>query len=289
MIHITPHGSFPVVRQLEDVEDTTTYYVRAVVRDSETGDILKTIDLVDNGDQRFTKNYSVPADASGFGRYIDITTTVYSDSGYTTRAGFSDENETYLIKEDTKLGGGVGAGETVSYPEIRKIIKQELKKLEMPEPAKVEDLRPALKSMGDTLRNDIQKSVDSIKIPEQVKPNLDKVTNDIRTDLDTVINTLLLAIDNKEVTPETNLMPVIEMIQNLPIEEIVATHEQSQELLSTLQGMVEAQEEMNTLRTAAEQFTSAIGQKKLPEIKKEPEVNPFQQRARNLLGNPQQV
>jgi len=282
MIHITPHGSFPIVRQLEDVSDTTTYYVSAVIRDSGTGNTLATVQLTDNGDQRFTYNYPVPADPSGNGRYIDITTIVYSDSGYTTRAGFADENETYLVKQDNvHLGGG---GETVSYPEIRKIIKQELEKLDIPQPQKMEDLRPTLKSMEDKLRNEINTAVSGIEIPKQVQPNLDRVVSEIRTDLDTVINTIIIAIDNKEVTPVTDLTPVMEQVASLPVEEMVATSEQLNEISRTLKAMVESQEEMNTLRSAAEQFTSAISAKKLPEIKKE---NPYQIRARKLLGNPQ--
>ena len=285
MIHITPQGTFPIVRQLYDPADTTTYYVRAVIRDSVKGTTLETVDLVDKTGQRFVYKYPAPSDPSGLGRYIDITTTVYSDSGYTTRTDvYADENETYLIKSEQNLGGG-GGGETVSYPEIRKIFKQELAKLDIPEPAKQDNLRPVLNTMETRLRNVIIQSVP--KIPEQVKPNLDVVVSEIRASLDDVVNTLLIAVDNKEVTPETDLTPVMEMIQALPIEQLALATQQTGEMLNTLRDVVETQEEMDSLRTAAETFTNSVTKKKLPEKKEVEQVNPNQLRAQRLLGNPQ--
>jgi hypothetical protein len=265
---------------VSDPSDTATYYVRAVVRDSVSGAILATLDLEDKTGQRFAYNYVAPADRSGQGKYIDVTTTVYSDAGYTTRTGiYADENETYLVKSDTQLGGGFGMGEGVSYKEIRKIIKEELEKIEMPEMPEMKeakDLTPEMQAMETRIMG----RIDAIEIPRPERVDL----NPILAGLDEITNTLLVAIDNKEVTPETDLNPVLEMVQQLPIQELMDVYQQAKEMTDTLNAVVENQAELDQLRTAAEQFVNSTKTKKLPQPK---QGNPTLDRARRLLGNPQ--
>jgi antitoxin component of RelBE/YafQ-DinJ toxin-antitoxin module len=178
-------------------------------------------------------------------------------------------------------------GETVSYPEIRKIFKQELEKLELPTPEKAVDLTPKLKALETVLRSEIQTAFANIRIPEQVKPDLDSVVAQVNTALDNAVNTLLLAVDNKEVTPETDLTPVMEAIQALPVEELSTTLQQAQDMTSTLQQMVESNAELSELRSAAEQFVGKFSQKKLPEKPKEQPMDMTKMRVQRLLGNRQ--
>lgn len=283
MIQIRPSSTFPIVRQIADPTDSATYYVRAVIRDSVSGATLDTVNLTDQGNQRFTHNYAAPQDGSGFGRYIDVTTTVYSDSGYTTRTGvYADESQTYVVKEYTgNLGGG--GGSDVSYKKIREIVREEIEKqekVEMPEMPEQKDLTPAIAAMESRI-------VEAIRsIPQPDKPEkLD--LSPVLASVDDAVNTMLLAVDQKEVTPETDLAPVMEAIARLPIQELIAVYAQAKDMTDSLNAMVEAQAELDTLRTAADEFTKAVKTKKLPAVK--PQGNPYADRARRLLGNPQTV
>ena len=78
---LQPQASFTLVRQIANHTDSSTYYVRAVIRNAYTDELISTLDLTDRGSQRFSKNWQVPADPSGEGFYLSIVTSVYTDSG----------------------------------------------------------------------------------------------------------------------------------------------------------------------------------------------------------------
>src|SRR5688572_8979423 len=109
---LQPQAYFTVVRQIANHTDTNTYYVRAVVRNAYTDEIIATLDLTDKTGQRFKKDWHVPGDPSGQGFYISIVTSVYSDNGYTTKSdSYGDEENTYLVQERVlplMRGGGGG-------------------------------------------------------------------------------------------------------------------------------------------------------------------------------------
>ncbi len=201
MISLQPYEQFVIARQLQDHTDATTYYVRAVVRNSITGAILKTINLTaDVSDpRRFTKVYEVPADVSGLGFYIDITSSVYSDSGYTTKATtYGDELESYLVYDRTQKGGGGGAD--VDYKKIEKILLQTMKPLI---DRKEIDLGPVLSEIRG-----VMSAVDAIEIPELDNSPVIKVLGDTK-------EIIVKAISEKPVTPVTDLKNVLDMIDAL--------------------------------------------------------------------------
>src|SRR5574337_612585 len=98
-MQLEPREYFTIARGLEDYTDSTTYYVRAVIRNARTDALIDTVNLTDNGNRRFTKAWQVPADPSGLGFYIIVTTTVYTDSGYTTKAeNYLERFEEHLVQ-----------------------------------------------------------------------------------------------------------------------------------------------------------------------------------------------
>lgn len=121
--------NFTLVRQIPDHTDPTTYYVRAVIRNALTDVILATLNLEDKGGQRFKKDWRVPADTSGEGFYVSVITSVYTDSGYTTKASsYGDDENTYLVtSRSMSVGGKGGGGGSLSIRDIRDVIKEELK------------------------------------------------------------------------------------------------------------------------------------------------------------------
>jgi len=281
-MNILPQSTLQIVRQLSDPTDVGTNYVRAVVRNSATNATLGTVNLTDEGSQRFTGTFQTPPDASGRGYYVDITTTVYTDSGYTTtNTDYSIETYTYHVFEEARHFGGGGA--EVNYDKVRRIVQEELGKVPQPEMPTIRDLTPELLSMERRLQTSITDATSGIKIPEQVKPDLDSVVAQLRGAIDDALNTTLLAIDNKDVTPETDLSPIVAEVQNLPVQEMLDAIQLLNERLQTLQEVVNTQQDVTALKSAAEEFMSKVSPRTL-KVPKENPIDATQMRARKLLS-----
>jgi hypothetical protein len=144
---------------LEDHTDSTTYYVRAVIRNARTDALIDTLNLTDNGSRRFTKSWLAPADPTGLGLDILVTYTVYTDSGYTTKAeNYGERFDEHTVLTRIQHGGGGGAD--VDYKKVRKIIQEELaglpKPLPFPEMPNIPFyLQPVLNALSG-LRKDLQ-------------------------------------------------------------------------------------------------------------------------------------
>lgn len=126
MYQLQQGEQFPIVHLLGDPTDTGTYYVRAVIRDPIANTTVETVDLTDRTGGTFSKNYSVP---SGH-RYLTITKSVYTDSGYTTLAPtYPISSDLYLIEQRwSRAAGGVGGGGgDISTSKIRAIVQEEIK------------------------------------------------------------------------------------------------------------------------------------------------------------------
>jgi hypothetical protein len=202
MISLQPRETFAIVRQLADHTDLTTYYTQAVIRNSVTSEILATVNLTDKGSGRFLKIWEVPSDVSGMGFFIDITLSVYSDSGYTTKAStYGDELEEYLVFDRIVKSSG-GGGVDVDYKKIEKLLTAAIKSI--PE-AKMESLGPV-----KTMLEDLKKGIMGIKIPMPEKMDHSPVLKAI----DNSLSSVLKAIDNKEVTPETEMAPIIKIVED---------------------------------------------------------------------------
>lgn len=120
-MQLAPGEKFAIVRQLPDPNDSATYYVQAVVRDAHTDALLESVSLTDRGSRRFSALWNVYSKKND-GFYISITTTVYTDAGYTTKSDiYSEESETYLIeRRDYHSGGSSGIGAN----KVREIVTQ---------------------------------------------------------------------------------------------------------------------------------------------------------------------
>jgi|GEM_PF-1854331 len=208
-MQLQPQASFTVVRQIENHLDTDTNYVQAVIRNAYTDAVIDTLQLTNKGSQRFSKNWQVPADPSGQGFYISIVTSVYTDSGYTTKnANYGDQESTYLVQERVLLGGGGGG---VDGYTVRRIVAEELDK----RPVSLEPVTGAIGALQreinrlpkegqfDGLVGALQAVMGAIKrIPTE--PDYAPVQKELKA--------LRAAIKDKEVTPATDLTPLQEEI-----------------------------------------------------------------------------
>lgn len=212
MLILQPQAHFPIVRQIANHLDVGTYYVKAVVRDAD-GVTIASVELDSQGGQRYQKKWRVPVDRSGQGAYISIVTSVYTDSGYTTKSeNYGDEETTYLVFDRVMPAMRGGGG--LSASDVREILVSELDKREAKEDSEEEPEKevefPEIPNYAEQFAS-LQSAVANIqgeinKIPKE-KVDFTELKN-------AAIN-LAEMIENKEVTPETDLSPLREEVRVL--------------------------------------------------------------------------
>lgn len=210
-MQLNPQENFTIARGLEDHTDNTVLYVRAFIRDARTDTLLSTVDLANRGDNhRFSSVWPVPADPSGQGFYIVVTTSVYSDSSYTTKTPlYGDKYDEYLVMTRTNATAGIGGGggEDVDYKKIQRIVQEELKKLvfpAMPEPQvfvpKEIDLSPILEALKDV----------GNKVNVQKLPDVKVDFSDVLAKLDRIV----VKAANPQIDPD-QLKPLVTLSEEL--------------------------------------------------------------------------
>lgn len=305
-IQIQPQQNFAIVRQLPDPSDSTTYYVRAVIRNAMTDTLIATVNLTDEGERRFIAVWKAIADISGQGTLISIRTSVYTDAAYSViSTTYTQEIETYLVLERfnpnvivSALGPALGGGGAdIDYKKIKEIFKDVLK----------EKIDPILKMLNDIeaeqgddnevirqIRTAIVLATKDIKsaIPEpQEKEEVDllPVINEVKASL----STILKAIDNKEVTESSDLSPVLDAIKKVedaqsPSIEAIDNMQKvfgdfSDAIKEKLPEISKTVDEMNTkVKETMGMMFSAMALKQRDEPVK-PKVD-FKQRAKELAG-----
>ena len=183
-LNLSPRESFTIVRQIEDHTDTGTYYVQAVIRNAKTDATIETLNLTDQGSLRFTKNWQVPADASGQGLWVSILTSVYTDSGYTTKSqNYGDKMEIYLIQERYVFNPNypMPTGPDIDYKRIKKMIVEAVKDIEFPEQKTVEQTEIDFLTPLLALKEEVRTMVDAIPQPEKVSPTLKRIEMTLAT------------------------------------------------------------------------------------------------------------
>jgi len=138
---ISPGESFDIFYFLRNHTDSTTYYVKAVVYDVRTGEVLLTQALTQSSTNTrlFISTVQSPPDPVGLGRNIVAVATVYIDGSFTTKSDAYEEQEQYfLIRSPQNLYGGGGG---LDYRDVREIVREELVKaiatIKYPEPQSV--------------------------------------------------------------------------------------------------------------------------------------------------------
>lgn len=221
-MQIRPQETFPVLYQISDPSDSNTYYVRAVLRNSATGAILKVANLnyvnltVDSGNsRRFSKNIQAPNDAAGTGFWMDVTISVYTDSGYTTKSTLYQENiDKYLVQERwnpfmASGGGGTTMGgmdkkfkeHAIDYAKIDEIVKGHVKGLDLPEGADLDTLSPHFE--------DIKAMVRALPKPQDI---------DLPSHTNMILDAIARHIASIDI-PKVDLSPVLKRIDEIQIPE----------------------------------------------------------------------
>jgi len=245
---LNPQKSFTVVRQIANHIDTNEYFVRAVIRYAYTDALITNLDLDLKGDQRYSKNWQVVADPSGQGTYISIVTSVYTDAGHTTKSeNYGDEENTYRVFDDMSpamKGGGGG----LDMRTTRRIIEESLEKMKFPEQEKISI--PKQKEYDDKFI-ELTRGLSDIKTLVASIPT----ENVNLSPLMTRLNELSQEVKTKPVTKETDLKPMIKLLQDK-----MEDNKDDREI---------NRKEMKDILSSLESNLSDVMEKKLPEAMKE--------------------
>lgn len=220
-MQLNPQEIFTIARGLEDHTDNTVFYVRATVRNALTDALLDTVTLTNQGDNhRYSASYQVPADVSGAGFYIVVTTSVYSDSGYTTKTPlYGDRYDTYLVMQRLNPGLGMGGGgDSVDYKKIGKMIDEAISKIAFPAfPEQKESQQTDLAPVFSRL-DEIKECVEKMEMPEQKELDLAPIVKKI--------DEIVLRAENFNI-PDSALRPLSDLQDSL-----AASVEEHQERLA---------------------------------------------------------
>ncbi len=201
-MQLEPFEKFALFRGLENHLDATTYYVRAVIRNGKTAALIATVDLTDNGNREFSKEWEVPADVNGNGFYITITYSVYTDAGYTTKSdNYGDKYEEHLVLHRITENRTPG-GPDINYKKIQKMIDDSVSKIKFPDPEKV-DLKPVLKAIAEN----------KVEIPPQKEVDLSALVTGL-----TAIQTHLVEMRARPKFEKTDISPLFDMYHDLHAE-----------------------------------------------------------------------
>jgi len=246
MISIEPGTIFPITRQLADPTDTTTYYVRAFVRNAQSDVLLKTVNLTDKGDQRFRGEWEVPYSA-GPDYYITVETRVYTDSGYTTEYADYERMEEKFAVGPKAFGGGGGGGSDVNYKKIREIVREEVANYEKPEKI---DLSPVL-----TAIKTIESEVKNIKFPDY--PEFPKIEFPKQKEVN-------FAPLLKELS---DLKKTVSILENSDLSPIISYLHSLEDIVKDKKNFDEIREDIKLLRGFLDNFIKIDKQQKLKTIK----------------------
>lgn len=289
-MEISPGSRFTIWRKLEDPSDSATYYVQATIYDMRTNAVIQTTNLTDQTGRIFSKDIDAPQDSSGQGRYIAISTRVYTDSGYTTLSAIHREEsrEYKVIQSRTSFGGG---GVSVDYDKILKMVKKALE--DLPKPDKVDiDLTP----LQDSIQA-VGEKVDAIDMPTlDLSPILGAIRG-LKTDIENAIKSIPKP-DEVDLVPIMNKLSMLDNLEK--VMSSIDTIGQASEKLAKLSNdikefLINHTEEVDEkMARAFNEFTKkadAISnlnftvKPSLPEVK-EPNVQDIGlSRAKNLLGD----
>ena len=123
-MQLAPNSPIPVSYTTGIPDDTTLYYVRAVLRDTQSDQILQTLNLtnVSSIPNRYQGVFNGISDPSGLGRAVDITVSVYTDSGYTILStSYQVFQLNYVILQPWIMNLGTGGGMNIDYDKLQKM------------------------------------------------------------------------------------------------------------------------------------------------------------------------
>ena len=255
-MQLNPGTQYSIVRQLDDANDPSTYYVRAVIKFSNTGIVWKTINLTDLGNQRFVGSYVTPTDGTN-GVQIDITVSVYTDSNYTQLSPvYSTTNTEYFVSQlFNQYLGFSGGNDSLSKEDIFAIVKSAMEGRPMPRGLELEDIEETMNKNLEPYLNTFHDSItelhdkhdnlgsEMVKMNKNHEESVKNIQKMFYTELLSAVKDLKDSIyENNSIMKEEMLKSFIESMKESVktiVEEGIMTQREANKKISELQSTFE--------------------------------------------------
>lgn len=171
-MQLSPNSLIPVSYTTSIPGDTTLYFVQAVLRDTQSGKTLQTLNLtnVSSTPNRYQGSFSPVSDPSGLGRAVDVTISVYTDSGHTTLSpNYQILQLNYVILQPWIQNFGMGGGMNIDYVKLQEMF---------------DGSRVGNEEIGNEVARKVKRTkVDYDKIDEMVGSKMEKNRSSLSSEL----------------------------------------------------------------------------------------------------------
>lgn len=201
MGNISPLSPIPVSYTASIPGDTTLYFVQAILRDTQSSKILQTLNLsnVSLTPNRYTGIFNAVSDPSGLGRPVDITISVYTDSGHTAQSpNYQVLQLNYVVLQPWLPTLGSGGGLNIDYEKLQKMFDGK----------KVSNAELINETMGAMPKFDYERL--------DPKPILETHKKETLAEVAKMLQPVLSAIEGHQVATESNHRTLVASMQELP-------------------------------------------------------------------------
>lgn len=195
-MQIVPGQRVQLTYLVPNPADNTVYFPQAVVKNTQTGAIIATVNLTQDASQhiRYTGSFISPADSIGLGYFMDSVCIPYTDSGHTTPSALYGAalTEFFAYQLPSTFSGGGGSDVIFDYKKIEQMLDGKFGSIKFPESQKFEmpefpeipeyketDLAPVM-DMIRTLSEEMKEVRSSINnLPEPEKVDITPLMNNV--------------------------------------------------------------------------------------------------------------
>lgn len=250
-MNISPNQPIPVSYSVLPY-DSTTYFVQSVLRDTATNKVIQTLSLIQTPGvtYRYTGSFNPVSDISGLGRYVDIVTIAYTDSGHTTPSqNYGPQQNNYVVLQALlpNVGvGGAGYGADIDYKKLAELVVKRInaKKPKEKEPVKQERIEYARieRTMSESANHILE------VMEAHMKP-VEAALSDIREDVRGSSSNAAEAILGRMTSLEDRVMQYLE--ENNPDLETLRS-----DLIGTVENIIMEMSKMN--QSSVEEMKEAV-------------------------------
>lgn len=141
-MQIVPGQRVQLTYLVPNFADETLYYPQAVVKNTQTGAVVATVNLTQDANQhiRYTGSFVAPADSIGLGYFMDSVCIPYTDSGYSMPSALYGAalTEFFAYQLPSTFSGGGGSDVIFDYKKMEEILDGKFGALKFPESQKFE-------------------------------------------------------------------------------------------------------------------------------------------------------
>lgn len=128
-----PQSQVFVAYVIPNPAEVATFYPQAVVKNTQTGAVVATVNLVQdaNNSLRYTGSFMSPADSTGMGYYLDVITIPYTDAGHSVPSQnyWAATAQYFVYQSPANYGGGYM---DVFGKEFERVLKKHLSQIKFP-------------------------------------------------------------------------------------------------------------------------------------------------------------